>query len=81
MLTLADASQTPYAIALNLISYLNQEMEYVPWKAAITQLTDIYNHVLPTDTIKPFQIYARSLLKTPYDRIGWSNVNDEHLDQ
>ena len=40
---LADATQLDYSVAMNMSSYLNKELDYVPWKVGTARLAAVYN--------------------------------------
>ncbi|XP_017484575.1 PREDICTED: glutamyl aminopeptidase-like [Rhagoletis zephyria] len=77
--SLADASQLDYSIALNLVLYLEKELDYVPWSVASSRLLDISNLLYYTDSYRDFVVFARKLIVNAYENVTWT-VSTDHLD-
>lgn len=75
---LADAGQLDYGIALDLIKYLEAELDYVPWSVGASRLSAIKNLLYFTDMYRDFVDFARQLLKNVYAAVTW-NVQEDHL--
>lgn len=57
-LDLAWSGQQNYAIALRLIKYLRQEREYLPWRAALSTLSDVSRMLRRTSQYGLFKVSA-----------------------
>ncbi|KAK3857882.1 hypothetical protein Pcinc_035893 [Petrolisthes cinctipes] len=73
---LARAGLLPYATALDLLGYLPQERDYVPWWAAFENLKFLKNMLTYTAGYGPFKRYVRDLVLPLYSTMGL----DDHLD-
>lgn len=55
-LNLARAGRLDYATALSVTSYLAQETEYVPWKAALTAMSYLDNMLIKSPGYDRFRV-------------------------
>ena len=55
-LNLARANRLDYTTALDLMSYLKQETDYIPWKAAFTAMTFIDNLLVNHEGYDRFKV-------------------------
>ena len=79
LLNLARSSEIDYELALNVVEYLETEVSYVPWTAALNG----FNYLairLGKDT-KDFGIYIRQLTEKAYKILGFEEkTTDSALD-
>ncbi|XP_054747725.1 glutamyl aminopeptidase [Anastrepha obliqua] len=76
---LAAASQLDYSIALNFSTYLEKELDYVPWSVASSSLGNLRNLLYYTDSFRDFVVFVRKLLVNAYQSVTWE-VSADHLD-
>ncbi|XP_032593665.1 glutamyl aminopeptidase isoform X2 [Drosophila grimshawi] len=76
---LADAGQLRYPIALELSTYLENEVDYVPWSVGTASLGSLKNRVYYTNLYKDFTQYARKLLSPIVERLTF-DVGTDHLE-
>lgn len=67
---LAWTGQQDYGIALDMISYLHQESEFIPWKSALDNLRYVNRLLLRSPVYGVFRAYIRHILRPIYKRIG-----------
>jgi aminopeptidase N len=67
---LAWTGQQDYGIALEMINYLKQESEYIPWKAALDNLRIVNRLLIRSQLYGVFQAYIRFILKPIYAKVG-----------
>ncbi|XP_026835049.1 glutamyl aminopeptidase isoform X1 [Drosophila erecta] len=77
--TLAAAGQLSYSVALDLISYLESEQDYVPWSVGTSALATLRNRVYYTDLYTNFTTYARKLLTPIVEKVTFT-VGADHLE-
>ncbi|XP_037715245.1 glutamyl aminopeptidase isoform X2 [Drosophila subpulchrella] len=77
--SLAAAGQLSYSLALDLISYLEIERDYVPWSVGTATLASLRNRVYYTDLYTNYTTYARKLL-TPIAESVTFTVGTDHLE-
>ncbi|XP_047740791.1 aminopeptidase N [Hyalella azteca] len=81
-LDLARCGVLSYDVAMDVLSYLDKETEYVPWKTALNNLGYVKNMLSRTAAYGAFKRYLISLLEPLYKKVGFAdNLNDPHLDQ
>ncbi|XP_021941452.1 aminopeptidase N [Zootermopsis nevadensis] len=79
-LNLARAGLLDYATALDVTRYLANELEYLPWKAALNALAYIDSMLIKTGNYDKFKIYLLGLLENLYKHTGFTdNPNDPQL--
>lgn len=76
--SLADADEVNYEIAFDMMSYLETETEYVPWKVAATKLSALKRALMFTEDFKAFKAFAKNAVEKIYQKVGW-NVDDEKV--
>nr|XP_054751967.1 aminopeptidase N-like isoform X2 [Lytechinus pictus] len=81
--SLARVGRVDYPIALNLTLYMDQEMDYIPWEAAlgvISYITDMFSRY---SGYGPLERYMRKQVENLYNSLGWEDdpINDLHLTQ
>ncbi|XP_050744759.1 glutamyl aminopeptidase isoform X1 [Drosophila biarmipes] len=77
--SLAAAGQLSYSVALDLISYLESEKDYVPWSVGTATLASLRNRVYYTDLYTNFTTYARKLLEPIVESVTFT-VGTNHLE-
>lgn len=60
--SLADATQLPFAIALDLTKFLKNEKSFTPWTVAATRLSSTKNMLYFTDEYSSFRVSKLLLL-------------------
>ncbi|XP_069957724.1 aminopeptidase N isoform X2 [Cherax quadricarinatus] len=81
-MNLARAGQVSYGVALGLYSYMVNETEYVPWRAAINNLAYLTSMFQRTGAYGGLQNYMLKMVVQLYDTLGLDNsVNDHLLEQ
>ncbi|PNF37827.1 hypothetical protein B7P43_G09236 [Cryptotermes secundus] len=79
-LNLARAGILDYGTALNVTRYLANELEYLPWKAALNALGYIESMLVKTGNYDKFKVYMLGLLENLYKHTGFTdNPNDPQL--
>lgn len=69
-LDFAWTGEQDYDIALSVISYLHQEDDYLPWKAALDGLSGVNRILQKTPMYDQFRSYMRLILEPIYQRLG-----------
>jgi aminopeptidase N len=67
---LAWTGEQDYGIALSMINYLKQEVEYIPWKAALDNLRVISRLLVRTPLFGVYKSYVQHILEPIYEKIG-----------
>ena len=79
-LNLAEAGQLDYEIALNLTLYLEHEMDYVPWDAALTGVNYITSMMSRTSGYGLLKKHLQKILTPLYNRVGFNyKEGEDHL--
>ena len=55
-LTLAWSKDQSYSLSMNLMEYLVQEEEYIPWLAALDNLSNIYRIIRHSPQMEDFKV-------------------------
>merc|ERR1719219_1280145 len=80
-INLARSGLLSYEIALGVTSYLNKEVEYIPWAAALSGMGYISQMLKRTPAYGSYKKYMRKLVDPLFNRVGYkSRVNDQPLD-
>ncbi|TRY66450.1 hypothetical protein DNTS_012502 [Danionella cerebrum] len=74
---LARAGYLPQSIPLQMISYLSQEMEFLPWHAASRALYQLDKLLDRTDDHSLFSNYVLRQVEARYHRLGWPATTPE----
>lgn len=69
-LDLAWTGEQDYDIAMRLVKYLQQEVEYIPWKTALTNLNAVDRMLKRTPQYQFFIDYMRTILNPVYHKMG-----------
>ncbi|XP_049798057.1 aminopeptidase Ey-like isoform X2 [Schistocerca nitens] len=64
-LALAWSGDLPYEHALSLLTYLQHEPDYLPWKAAFSGLSNIYRLMRRTASFGLFRMFVTQLMAEP----------------
>nr|UXX33471.1 aminopeptidase N-like protein [Holotrichia oblita] len=76
---LAWTGRLDYRIFFNVVGYLEQENEYLPWKAAIRSIDNLDNLLKRTAVYGDFKDYLKKIIKPIYDKIGgFQNVDEKN---
>lgn len=65
---------------LELISYMEQEKQFVVWKNAQDFLVNAYKELFGTETRKNYRKFLCSVLQTHLNRLGLKDIKGESLD-
>lgn len=76
---LAEATQLPYNVPLDLSRYLVKETEYVPWSVGISNVLSIRKMVYGTPAVELLRDYALKMIDRIYQDLGWEVKEDEHM--
>lgn len=76
-LGLAWTGDQDYNIAMRLIEYLAMEREYLPWKAALTNLASVNRMLRTTPDYENFRLYMKKILSPIYSALGGLGPNDK----
>ena len=68
--SLARAGLLDFKIALDLTKYLNNELEYIPWSPALTELKYLGQMLLKTNGVSAYNDYIFKLLEPTFNRLG-----------
>jgi aminopeptidase N len=68
-----------YSIAMNVLSYLNRETDYAPFKAAINNLEKLDSLLTGRESHKEFKTFIKLTMKTIYDKFGFEEKSDDSL--
>jgi len=80
-INLARSGLLSYEIALGVTSYLNKEVEYIPWAAALSGMGYISQMLKRTSAYGAYKKYMKKLVDPLYNRVGYkSDPNDQPLD-
>ncbi|XP_021377931.1 uncharacterized protein LOC110466016 isoform X1 [Mizuhopecten yessoensis] len=79
---LANAGEVSLKIALNMIDYLQDEMDYVPWHAALVQLGYTDSMLMRTELYGDYTTAIRNLISKPFESVGLNQKKtDGHLER
>lgn len=67
---LAWTGQQDYKIAFDMIDYLHQESEFIPWKSALDSLRLVNRLLIRSPVYGIFRAYIRHILKPIYKKLG-----------
>ena len=70
-LNLARSGLLSYDIALQVTNYLANEVEYIPWAAALKELNYLKEMLEKTTAYENFKKYINKLVKPVYNRLGY----------
>ncbi|XP_059219771.1 glutamyl aminopeptidase [Stomoxys calcitrans] len=76
---LADGSQVPYGVALDMTTYLEKETDFVPWYVAATKLQALQGNLMQTESYMKYLHYARGLMAKVYEQVTWNVDENNHL--
>lgn len=79
-LRIASDSYLSYEKALHIVQYLQNETDYIPWKAAFDNFEFILNR-FKSNEARLFEEFVLKLLNRVYEHLGfYGKVNDTSLD-
>ncbi|XP_063704235.1 glutamyl aminopeptidase-like [Culicoides brevitarsis] len=70
--SLADATQLPFSVPLNLTQFLANERSFVPWKVAATRLKSIKSLLYYTELYPQFRKYGEKLVDAAVGGLSWN---------
>jgi len=76
-LDFAWSGEQDYDIALSVINYLQQEDEYLPWKAALDGLADVNRILQKTPMYELFRDYMKLILEPIYEKLGGLDMDQK----
>jgi aminopeptidase N len=80
-LNLARSGLLSYDVALGVTSYLEKEVEYIPWAAALSGMGYLSKMMKRTPAYGSYKKYMRNLVDPLYNRVGYkSQPGDQPLD-
>jgi len=80
-LNLAKSGLLSYTTALKLTSYLDREVEYIPWVSALSGLSYLNKMLKRTPAYGDFKRYMLRLIDPIYTKLGFTEKKDDsHLD-
>ncbi|KAK3108903.1 hypothetical protein FSP39_018341 [Pinctada imbricata] len=68
-------------IALNTVSYLKFELDYVPWSAASSQLAYVRTMLERTDIYGKYKMFMQNLIQNPFTKLGLDNKDATHIEK
>ncbi|XP_050685905.1 aminopeptidase N-like isoform X1 [Eriocheir sinensis] len=81
-LSLARGGYLTYDVPLDLVNYLEKEVEYVPWSSAMDGFSYLEQMLTRTAAYGDLRRYLLSLLEPLYFSVGFEDSPDDpHLDQ
>ncbi|CAK9834336.1 Aminopeptidase N [Anthophora retusa] len=69
---LARSNRLNYTVALSLSLYLRNEVDYIPWQAALRNLNFLHNMLRTSDRYDSFKLYVKYLLKELTDKVTYA---------
>ena len=80
-INLARSGMLSYEIALGVTSYLGEELEYIPWAAALSGMSYLSRMLKRSAAYGAYKKYMRNLVDPLYNRVGYrSEEGDQPLD-
>ncbi|XP_055618478.1 aminopeptidase N-like isoform X2 [Toxorhynchites rutilus septentrionalis] len=74
--SLARAGETDYKIALSLMNYLKQELEYIPWSTAYNAVMFLDRMFSGNEQYSSFENFIRTLTERVYGKNRMADSND-----
>ncbi|XP_068239378.1 aminopeptidase N-like [Palaemon carinicauda] len=78
-LNLAKAGHLPYAAPLSILRYLVAEEDYVPWAAALNNLSYLKRMFRSTPEYEVLRKYLLSIILPLYESVGFEDSTDDPL--
>ena len=72
-LSLARAGLLRYPVALATAQYLTKEVDFIPWKAALNQISYLDLMLSRTEDYGEFKTFLISQLQTVYEHLGFES--------
>ena len=80
--SLAQANLLDATKPFEIIKYLSEEVEYLPWMTALSRLTYTIDMLEATSVFAKFQKYLIDLITPIYNKLGWDEKkSDSWLDR
>lgn len=73
----AKTERLGYDVALDVASYLEHELEYVPWSSAFSALSFVDRQFAGNSNYSTFHKYVNSLVAHLFNATGFEDVNNE----
>ncbi|CAC5411232.1 ANPEP [Mytilus coruscus] len=67
-------------ISLKTVEYISEELEYVPWDAASSQLSYVSNMLSRTEIYGKFKKFMKKIVSKPFKHFGMDNSKASHLE-
>ncbi|KAK7096269.1 hypothetical protein V1264_005581 [Littorina saxatilis] len=77
--SLAKGSYLPMEIALQTVEYLQNEMDYLPWDVATSELSYVDTMLSRTGLYGDFEKFMTSKIQAPFSKVGMNNTGATHL--
>ncbi|XP_015517542.1 aminopeptidase N [Neodiprion lecontei] len=78
-LNLARAGYIDYSIALDLLSYITNDLDFIVWRAAITDIRYLNTILVSSENYVSWQGFLHSLISNVTETLGWvPNTADDH---
>ncbi|KAL3885524.1 hypothetical protein ACJMK2_025576 [Sinanodonta woodiana] len=78
--SLSKAQQLKMDIALQTVEYLDKELNYIPWKAAVVQLNYLDQILQRTDLYGDFIKFMKLKIKDPFNHYAMDDTNATHIE-
>ncbi|XP_034826979.1 glutamyl aminopeptidase isoform X1 [Maniola hyperantus] len=72
---LAESKMVPYAVALDLSTYLNVESDFVPWETATSIFATLSERLTNTPAHDNLEKYVQGLVKPFYEKQTWEKTS------
>ncbi|XP_052090870.1 uncharacterized protein LOC127727793 [Mytilus californianus] len=77
---LAKSGDLDIGISLKTVEYISEELEYVPWDAASSQLSYVSNMLSRTEIYGKFKKFMKKIVTKPFKHFGMDNSKASHLE-
>ncbi len=74
---LSESLEIPSTQPLEIIKYLTQETEYLPWSTSITRLNYLTNMLDSTSAFTNYQNFIIKLVSGLYNSLGWDEGSSD----
>jgi hypothetical protein len=71
--SLAQANKIDSIKPFEIIKYLTNEGEYIPWSAFISRISFYIDMLESSDFYGEFESYIRELVRPIYEKLTWDN--------
>ncbi len=81
MFSLSQAGYVDAKHALNLISYMSKELDYLPWNVLINSRVSYFFDMLEsTEYFGEFRSYVAGLITPYYSKVGWTDEQETKVE-